>query len=136
MLTLHQKQRILNFFYHLSPLSPNSAAVTLSATLGDDIWNKYQKKLPSQKFLGPNSVDIFLNLWVAQKNAAYTHNFSFRCDIICPVSFAIFLCFSLPLHGIAMPHICRPSMVGRIRSEFLCCRPGQCRALIERNKEK
>ena len=34
----------------------------------------------------------------------YTHNFSFRCDIICPVSFAFFLCFSLPLHGIAMPN--------------------------------
>ena len=36
------------------------------------------------------------------------------------MSFAIFLCFSLLLHGIAMPHICRPSMVGRIMSEFLC----------------
>ena len=35
----------------------------------------------------------------------YSHNFLFRRDIICPVSFAIFLCFSLSVHGIAMPHI-------------------------------
>ena len=50
---------------------------------------------------------------LVESDTCYTHNFSFRCDIICPVSFAIFLCFSLPLHGIAMPHNCRTLIAGR-----------------------
>ena len=64
---------------------------------------------------------VYRTINILMKSLVYTHNFSFtiRRDIICPVSFAIFLCFSLPLHGIAMPHcwplwphICRPCGIG------------------------
>ena len=114
--------------------------------------------------------------WNQYFHMIYSHNFSFRRDIICPVSFAIFLCFSLPLHDIAVPHICRPSMVGgntfvaASRREILVCIfrsdrhtlisltllaankeihslsfppsmadkcvASQCRAMVERSKEK
>ena len=67
---------------------------------------------------------------------SYTHNFIFRCDIICPVSFAIFLCFSLLMHGIVLAGNKGIHSVSFPPSMADKCVASQCRAMVERSKEK